>query len=154
MSVTELDEARERVAAEQNGDDPYAEDDQGDLFPQGSFEGDPKLTFAKLMKANRPVEVTAALTAAKVPVRDGRLLNPDKTVQVLVTVLPQKAELVYKRNLDTGPEVISYEVRQPLRTIYVEDARGYYSREQVLEFFNQLGVPASSDRVAELLGDA
>jgi hypothetical protein len=166
MSVTELDRAR-GDAGWPNGAPPPGDDDdaasvaergedepmQDDLFPKGYLDGDEKVTFKNLIRAGEPVEVTASLMTAEVPLRGG-IVNPRKPGQVLVSYQVAKLIPVPQRDGEPGSEqIVGWKVRCQLRPTYVEPATGYYSREQVLEFFAQLGVPASSDKAKELLGE-
>lgn len=163
VDVDELQQARDRLAEEDDeatasaaeraeaGPDPD-DPDAPELFPLGTIEGDPRITFAKLFKANRQTEVTASLMAAEVPVAQGKLMDPDKVSQVLVTVIPHQAVLIYKRDYVDGP-VVGYKIRQPLRTTFVQDAGTMYTREQVLDILAKVGVPETADRIPELLGE-
>ena len=159
MSISELDEARERVAAEQQDEDTAsvaerAEDEvpEAELFPMGSIEGDPKITWSMLLKRGRPVEVTSTMRAAEVGVRNGQLLDPEKVTQVLVTVVPEQAIVIYKRETIDGP-VKGYKIRQPLRPTYVQEAGKMFTREDVLDILSKVGVPDTADVITELLGE-
>lgn len=135
---------------------PHEEDE--DNYPIGALFGDPDLTFARLKKSGRPVQVTASLTAAEVPIRDGKLLDPDKSGQVLVTVVPQKAELIYQREglKDGDYTVTGYKIRQPLKTAYVQTADDMYTGDQVTDLIKkalfQVGI-TDSDKTDEILED-
>lgn len=152
--------ANGRSLADRAGDEPedlpqLEHEDDEDQYPLGRISGDPKITFGKLIKPGRPVEVTASLTAAEVPIRDGKLLNPDAAVQVLVTVVPKQAVLVYKR--EPGDDMVTgYKIRQPLKVAYVQTADDMYTGDQVTDLIKkalfQVGI-TDSDKTDEILED-
>lgn len=132
--------------------------EEGEQFPLGLMSGDPQLTFGKLLKPGRPKEVTASLTAAEVPIRDGKLLDPDKAAKVLVTVVPKEAVLVYKREgfKDGDNTVTGYKIRQPLKVAYIQSSEGMYDVDEVEHLIRtaclRCGV-TESDAVSEILED-
>lgn len=151
-------ESNGRSLADRAGDEPESRlehDEPEKLFPLGTITGDPKLTFGRLVKQGRPVEVTASLTAAEVPIREGKLLDPDKAIQVLVTVLPKQAVLVYKREADDDT-VTGYKIRQPLKTAYVQTADDMLTVDQVEDLLRKalllVGV-TDGPKVAEIIDD-
>lgn len=93
-------------------------DDEPELFPLGTLDGDPKKTLKNLLKAGLPVEVTASLSSAEVPVNAG-LIDPEDSGRVLVSYEVQKAaEVIVKRGKDG--KIVGYKIRQTLRPTYVE----------------------------------
>jgi hypothetical protein len=169
MSVTDLDEARRAAGvgdgdpwppADGNGSSSVAEraanggglgEEQGEMFPLGTLDGDPKRTLASLIRKGVPLEYTASLMSAEVPLQGG-LLDVESSGQVLVTWEPAKVEIVPVRKKDGSGKLDRAKVRQKLRPTYVQAGEGVYTREQVLEILNKVGVPESAEIVAELLG--
>lgn len=143
-----------RSLADRAGDEVETNDTA--LFPIGTMAGDPKVTFKGLIKPGRPVTVTASLTAAEVPIQDGQLLDPNKAVDILVTVVPKSAVLVYQRDDPGDDTVTSYKIRQPLKTAYVRDATSMLTVDQVEDLIRrallQVGV-TDSEKVGEIISE-
>lgn len=122
----EDDELARRRAERKNGDalaDKDVEDgdeEQGELFPVGSLEGDPKVTLAKLVRAGHRIEYTASLMSAEVPLQGG-LLDPNDEGQVMVTYEVASLTPVPIREGDRGTKkLVGWKIRQNLRPVYVE----------------------------------
>ena len=131
----------------QNGDD-----DTPEMFPHGSLEGDPKVTYKNLVKAGARVTVTASLTSAEVPITGGGLFDPEREGLALVRYLPAQVALVPQHKDKNGQsKVEEWTLRQTLRTLKVEPAEDMFSRVQVLEFMHGAGVPSAT--ISELLGE-
>lgn len=169
MSVTDMDQLREEREAlgldPQNGGSSLsiadrvdqADDldplEQAELFPKGVLDTDGKIQLKNLIRANESVEITASLMTAEVPLRGG-LVDPRKEGKVIVSFEAAKYIPVPQRKGEPGDKQLTgWKIRCQLRPTYVEPIEGaYFSREQVLSILDQVGVPRSSDRVAELLG--
>lgn len=91
------------------------EDEQEELFPLGSLEGDKK-TLAQIIRKGLPIETTVSLRSAEVPLRGG-LPDPEKLHRVLITSEVAKLEPVPIRE---DGKIVSWKVRVVLRPTYVE----------------------------------
>jgi hypothetical protein len=93
------------------------DDEQEELFPLGTVEGDPKKTLKNLIKPGLPVEVTASLMSAEVPVSAG-MIDPDSPGRVMVSYeIATAAQVVVKRK---EGRIVGYKIRQVLRPTFVE----------------------------------
>lgn len=109
---------QDRAEGDGAGNSIESMDEPEELFPLGTLDGDPKKTLKNLLKANLPVEVTASLSSAEVPVNAG-LIDPEDSGRVLVSFEVQKAaEVIVKRGKDG--KIVGYKIRQTLRPTYVE----------------------------------
>lgn len=125
---------------------------QGEMFPHGSLEGDPKVTYKNLVKTGARVTVTASLTSAEVPITGGGLFDPEREGIAIVRYLPAQVALVPQHKDKNGEsKVEEWTLRQTLRTLKVEPADDMFSRIQMLDMLHEAGV--SSATVSKLLGD-
>lgn len=155
-----IDEARAALEAEQNGGQTIEEmasdtevGEQEELFPVGTVAGDPKTTLRNLIRAGVPTKLTCSLSRAEVPLTGG-LISFEEDGEALVTYEAGKLEIVpeVERDENTGKRKLKgVKFRQNLRSVYVRPAGTLYTREQVLDMFDRLGV--SADKVSEMLGN-
>lgn len=96
-------------------------EDQEEMFPLGSLEGDPKKTLKNLIRAGLPIEYTVSLRSAEVPLRGG-LPDPDAFHRLFVNSVVEKVETVALREEN---KIVGWKVRAILRPIFVqqEDAQ-------------------------------
>jgi hypothetical protein len=137
-----------RSVAQRAGEEPE-EEDQGEMFPLGSLDGDPKRTLKNLVRANIPIEYTCSLMSAEVPMLGG-LQDLESSGEVLVSWEPSKVEIVPKRDADNPDRVKSAKVRQKLRPTYVQSAGRMFTYEQVVDLMSGAGV--SDAKIAKALG--
>lgn len=116
--------ARGRATSE-NGGGSIAErgadgggEPEEEMFPLGTLAGDPRATLRTLIRSGLPVETTASLMSAEVPLRDG-LLDPNEDGRVVVSFEAAKFEVVPKKKDD---KIVGWKIRQVLRPTYVENA--------------------------------
>jgi hypothetical protein len=95
------------------------EPSQEELFPSGFMDGDP-WTLSRIHKGNKPVDVTAALSSAEVPLRGG-IPAPDKVHRLLIRTGHLKYEIVpvYEKGGEQE-DIEEYKIRVKLRIAYVE----------------------------------
>jgi hypothetical protein len=93
-------------------------DEQAELFPVGSLEGD-DMTPQKFIKKGLPVEVTVAIGQAEVPMSGGGLLDPERRGRVLVSYA--FAKNIEIPTIEDG-KLKGWKIRQMLRSTYVEQA--------------------------------
>lgn len=97
--------------------------EQADLFPRGQLAGD-GLALRDFFPTNLRYELTASMRSAEVPLSGG-LLDPAKEGIAIVTYELERPEPVPIREGDRGAkEIVGWKVRQVLRPVYVEPARG------------------------------
>jgi hypothetical protein len=126
--------------------------DAPEMFPHGSLEGDPKVTYKNLVKSGARVTVTASLTSAEVPITGGGLFDPEKEGLALVRFLPGQVALVPQHKDKHGESrVEEWTLRQTLRTLRADPAEDMYTRVQVLELLHEAGVPSAT--ISKLLGE-
>lgn len=125
----------------QNGDD----DDSGELFPHGSLEGDPKVTYKNLVKTGARVSLTASLTSAEVPIRGGGLFDPEQEGLALVRYLPAQVALVpHHKDKNGQSKVEEWTLRQTLRAFKIEPAGELVNRVQVVDVLSAEGVASGT----------
>jgi hypothetical protein len=177
VSTTELDEARQ--AAGVGPEDPWPPEgengsssiaaraaamaanggefggEQEEMFPMGAVQGDHKVTMKTIAPSNTSRKTEAKMRATAIPLRDG-LVRYGELVELLVTVEAGKVE--EKPDLEE-PEaggrrkLLGLKDVQHFRPVYVTSARGMFTREQVLDILNEVGVPPTADVIPRLLGD-
>jgi hypothetical protein len=133
------------------GSEPQSEDE---LFPEGSLEGDPKVTLKSLIKAGSRVRVVASFSKAEVPIKNGALFDPEREITFLVRGLPGGVTPRPKHEGKSGDQrrpIKEWTLSQSIRAIHVENAGEMFSRVQVLEMLHEAGVPSAT--VSKLLGD-
>lgn len=125
------------------------DEDEGTLFPAGSFEGD-RVTAQALVTRGTGTVTTVALSRAEVPSKGG-LLNPNKSGRVLVSYAPGKVEYVPQR--DEAQRIESWKLRQHLRATFVVDANDEAGLIRS-EFANlvRLDVRAAAELLDEMQG--
>jgi len=132
----------------ENGEEP-----QEELFPLGSVSGDPKRTYKNLIPAGTPTKTQAKLSNTAVPMTDG-LYAYGQRGEILVTfeagTVKQVPELGDEKS-DGTRRLDGVKLVQEMRAVYVRDAERMYTRAQVLDMLEELGV-SDTDHVAELLG--
>lgn len=144
--------AAERAAvAEPRSIEDLADDeqDQPELFPMGSLEGD-DLTPARMIKKGLPVEVTASIGKAEVPLRGG-MIDPNKRGRVLVSYRFHKNEDIAQIE---DNEIVGWKIRQNLKATYVAQAN---SEEDLIsiEFANLLALDqAAAGRLLDTLTES
>lgn len=139
----------ERVDATASEDENTPDEE---LFPLGSLEGDPTVTLKNLLKPRTPVEVSASMGTAAVPIKGNGFFDPEQEITLLVRVLPGgPVPVATRKKGDEKASIEKWRITQPLTPIYVQEAGDMYSREQVLELFHQAGV--ASAVVTRVLGD-
>lgn len=108
-----------------NGEGAEPDEEQPELFPQGSIEGDAK-TLKTLIKAGLPVEQTVAMGSAEVPISSGGLIDPEKEGMLLVTyeAAGYKPVPVREGERHEGKRVKGWKIRTYLRPIHVERVNG------------------------------
>lgn len=121
-------------------------DGQLETFPMGAVEGDAKVSLRSLVKAGEPVEHTASLRAAEVPMRGG-LVDPRKPGRVLVSYEVAKIETVAVR--EEG-KVTGWKIRQALRPTFVEPV-GASDGDLLVHYFRELiaASPSEGGQVAD-----
>lgn len=92
--------------------------DQPELFPFGSLEGEDTVTPQRMIKKGLPVEVTASIGKAEVPLKSG-MLDPNRRGRVLVSYRFHKNEDIAQ--VEDG-DIKSWKIRQNLKATFVEDA--------------------------------
>lgn len=159
LSQDELAERRAARASNGNGSASIAQrardgeepEPEEELFPLGTLDGDPKRTLKTLLRAGVPVEYTASLMSAEVPLQGGAL-DMENNGQALVTWEPAKVEIVPEREQDSGGtrKLVRAKVRHKLRPTFVQPAGAMFTEEQVVEMLEAAEVPAA--KIAKLLG--
>lgn len=91
---------------------------QAELFPLGSLEGEDTITPQRMIKKGLPVEVTASIGKAEVPLKSG-MLDPNKRGRVLVSYRFHKNEDIALVEEGT---IKGWKIRQNLKATFVEDA--------------------------------
>jgi len=131
------------------GDDPAPEEE---LFPEGSLDGDSKVSLKNIIKAGTATEATASMGTASVPIKGTGFFDPEEEVTLLVRCLPGGIVPVATRKKgDEKNKIEKWRLNQPLTPIYVQDAGDMYTREQVLDLLHEAGV--SSAVVSRLMGE-
>jgi hypothetical protein len=157
LSQDELAERRAARASNGNGSASIAqrardgEEPEEELFPLGTLDGDPKRTLKTLLRSGVPIEYTASLMSAEVPLQGGAL-DMENNGQALVTWEPAKVEIVPDREVDSagGRKLVRAKVRHKLRPTFVQAAGSMFTEEQVVEMLEAAEVPAA--KIAKLLG--
>lgn len=130
-----------------------SDEDEPELFPAGSLDGDSKVTLKNLIKSGSATEATASMGTASVPIKGSGFFDPESEVTLLVRCLPGGIVPVATREKgDEKHKIKKWRLNQPLTPIYVQDAGSMYTREQVLEMLEEVG--AASATISRLLGDA
>lgn len=125
-----------------------AKDEQAEMFPRGSIEGDSNLGPRDLFQPNHRIELTASLMSAEVPMTGG-LVSPTAEGLLLVTYELQEPIPVPIREGDRGnKQLVGWKIRQKLRPIYVEGVKG--EEGVILSKFTAL-LAADPDRAGALL---
>lgn len=137
----------ERVA---NGE---PDEPEPEMFPQGSLDGDSKVTLKTLIKSGSDVTKKASMGTAAVPIKGTGFFDPEEEVSLLVRVLPGGIVPVPTHEKTDGSrhKVKSWNLTQQLTPIHVQDAGTMYTREQVVEMLDEAGV--ASAVVSRLLGE-
>jgi hypothetical protein len=132
-----------------NGDDTEPEEE---LFPLGSLTGDPAVTLKNLLKPRVPVEISASMGTAAVPIKGSGFFDPEAEVTLLVRVLPGgPVPVATRKKGDEKSQIEKWRITQPLTPIFVQEAGDMYTREQVLELLHEAGVNSST--VSRLMGE-
>jgi hypothetical protein len=135
-----------------NGNSSEDEPSEEELFPLGSLEGDSAVTLKTLLKARTPVEISASMGTAAVPIKGSGFFDPEQEITLLVRVLPGgPVPVATRKKGDERAQIEKWRITQPLTPIYVQEAGSMYTREQVLELFHEAGVASSI--VSRLLGE-
>jgi hypothetical protein len=131
-----------------DGEEP---EEEPELFPLGTLEGDPKKTLKNLLKAGATVKTSVSLTRAAVQNPTGGLFDPEEQVQVLVSVLPGHVKVTPEHIDQGGRQVVkAWSVMQELRVVHVQPAGAMFTEEQVVEMLEAVKAPAA--QIAKLLG--
>lgn len=162
----QMKEARQRQEEEATGmagngkrGRPIDDQDDGDesepeMFPLGTLPGDPKTTWRNLIKAGTPVKLECALSRAAVPLTAG-LHGYGEKGEVLVTFEAGTVKSVPELGDEDSSgkrKLKGVKLVQELRAVHVRAGEGMYSLGQVLDILESLGIPRSSDKVAEMFG--
>lgn len=147
MADDPMDDTRsiaERAAAAANG--AMEADEQLEAFPNGSVEGDAKITLRTLVKPGDSTSYTVSMRSAEVGLRGG-LVDPRTTTRLLVTCEVAKVEEVAER--EEG-RVVGWKIRQTLRPTYVEPV-GQMDGDLLVHYFRELAAasPQEGARVAD-----
>lgn len=132
--------------------------DQGEMFPNGTLEGEGK-TLKTLVKPGQAVETTVALSRAEVPLRNG-MPDPDRPVRALVTGVFQKATELAKREDSGNPmKVTGWKLAVGMRVEYVEavpadDGGLILQRFRAMLEVDPSGAGRLGDEIAKLLQEA
>lgn len=133
----------------QNGDGEEPEE----LFPNGSLEGDPKVTIKNFVKPGARVTAKATISTAEVPLTGG-FFDPEREITFLVRGLPGGIMPRPKHGGEVGDPhrpVEEWTFSQAIRAIHVENAGEMFTRVQVLEMLHEAGVASAT--VSKLLGE-
>jgi hypothetical protein len=135
-----------------DGEPAGEDDDEQELFKLGSLEGDPKVTLKNLLRPGVAVEPSASMGTAAVPIKGSGFFDPEQEITLLVRVLPGgPVPVATRKKGDEKHKIEKWRVTQPLTPIFVQEASGMFTREQVLEMFHAAGVPSST--ITRVLGD-
>lgn len=117
------------------------------LFPDGVLSGDP-WTLGQIHKSKKPIEVTASLSKAEVPMTGG-LPDPSKIRRVMVRTGHVKYEVIpeYEEQPDGTEDIVAYKIRANMRTAYVEPIGG--AEDMVVTEFERLMIE-DRQRAAEV----
>lgn len=95
-------------------------EDEDELFPAGSLEGDPNLSVAKLLKG-KPQTLEVKMKGGSTGLKGG-LIDPYSIGRAMVIHEVEKIELVPQREGDPGNRrIVGWTVRQILRPTWTED---------------------------------
>lgn len=96
------------------------EDDDTELFPAGSLEGDPNLSIAKLLKG-KPQTLEVKMKGGSTGLKGG-IIDPHQVGRAMVVHEVEKIELVPQREGEPGNrKIVGWTIRQILRPTYTED---------------------------------
>lgn len=128
-------------------------EDEDELFPYGSVEGDSAVTLKNLIKSKARITPKASLSKAEVPLTGG-FLDPEKEVELLVRCLPggispRPTHASAKAGEDHT--IDAWTLTQDLRAVHVQGAGEMFTREQVLNILDEAGVPSAT--VTKVLGE-
>jgi hypothetical protein len=153
----ELDRRRKARAGTSVNDRVDAGEGDGapeeELFPLGSLSGDPAVTLRNFIKPRTPVEISASMGTAAVPIKGAGFFDPEQEITLLVRVLPGgPVPVATRKKGDEKSKIEKWRLTQPLTPIYVQEAGDMFTRVQVLELLEQAGV--SSATISRLLGES
>ena len=133
-----------------DGEEPEQPTDE-ELFPLGSLEGDSAVTLKTLLKPRVPVEISASMGTAAVPIKGSGFFDPEQEITLLVRVLPGgPVPVATRKKGDEKAKIEKWRVTQPLTPIYVQEAGSMFTEEQVVELLEAGNVPAAT--ISKLLG--
>jgi hypothetical protein len=149
-------ERRRRARVGTSVNDRVETGDDGEMFPVGVIEGDSKVTLKNLIKPGMTVVVKASLSSGEAPLTGG-LLNPEKEVMLLVRGLPGAPVPVAKhRDAKAGGDhtIEEYTLRQPIRTIHVENAGEMFTEVALLEILEEAERTGIPEMIARLFPES
>lgn len=127
------------------------EEGQGELFPDGVFQGDELSLTALVKKGASKVSATVSMRSAEFPSPAGGLLAPSRKGTAVVTYEYEKPELVpvwEDKPRDEDRDITGWKVRQIIRPIHIAKVSG---EEDVIEANFALLMDGDPTRAAALL---
>jgi hypothetical protein len=129
------------------------DEDQATLFPDGSIDGDAKITIKNILPPAKKRTHEAKMGSTAVPMLHG-LVRYGEHIELLVTVEAGQVSEVPDFTGKRGEDRVVMGVKdvQMFAPIHVQSAVGMMNRDQVLEVLAVCGVDTSTKKVRDLLG--